>query len=511
MLGLSESGMGARDPRVPPAERKNLPIPFSDEEKARTWIKELRRRLLELKELGVAAFCCRPGSDTPEWIFPILGRGEGQSKAANAIIPLWAGLAQLDAVPKLAGAGFAGVFLPPTNLFEKGLLARFAEISRVFGEIIISLDEPLRGKRKFHGCDQATVQRGSKFLLWASAALGDGILVPMGFEYGLDNRLAHPVGAVKSWFELAAEHPFDLSEDIAAANAFITSQNNLFKPLAAVPLWPAGAGKILAAIRRSGDKNGIRVVLANPRMDRDLSLPASSVSREVGEFLPLKDALRPGPNLVPDDMLTLRAGELRILEGHRGAVIRSSEALVPAKEAVSAPRLVIEAVAPCVDGGRHPVKRIVGDAVHIECDAYAEGHDPIAVALLWRASDETPWREKLMTALGNDRWAADLPLERVGRYLFAIEAWRDEFAIYRRELQMKHEAGLPVALELKEGEAILFHALDGAGAEAAARLENLAERMKAADDPGRLAILLAAETAEIYAAAGSRAFKIRTR
>ena len=90
-----------------------------------------------------------------------------------------------------------------------------------------------------------------------------------------------------------------------------------------------------------------------------------------------------------------------------------------------------------------------------------------------------------MTPLGNDRWAADLPLERVGRYLFAIEAWRDEFAIYRIELQKKHEAGLPVALELKEGEAILFHALGRAGAEAAVRLENVAERLKTADDPGR--------------------------
>jgi len=31
MLGLSEGKMRARDPRVPPDERLNLPIPFSDE------------------------------------------------------------------------------------------------------------------------------------------------------------------------------------------------------------------------------------------------------------------------------------------------------------------------------------------------------------------------------------------------------------------------------------------------------------------------------------------------
>jgi starch synthase (maltosyl-transferring) len=508
MLGLSESGMGARDPRVPPAERQNLPIPFSDEEKARTWIDALRTRLLELEELGVAGFCCRPGPDMPEWIFPVLARG-GQSKAAGATVPLWASLARLDGVPKLAGVGFAGVFLPTGDLFEAGRLARLAEFSRIFTEIIISLDEPLSGRRRCQDSDQATVQKRSKFLLWASAALGDGILVPMGFEYGLDTRIARPVDAAKNWFELAAERPFDLSEDIAAANAFIASQSWQFKPSAAIPLWPAGAGKILAAVRRSGDRAGIRVVLANPRLDRDLSLPASSVSREVGEFLPLKDALRPGPNLAPDDILTLRAGELRVLEGRRAPVIRSSEAPAPAAEAVSAPRLIIEAVAPCVDGGRHAVKRVVGDAVHVECDAYGEGHDPIAVALLWRASDETVWRKKRMRPLGNDRWAGDLPLERVGRYLFDIQAWRDEFAIYRIELQKKHEAGLPVTLELKEGEAILFRALGRAGGEAATRLEKVADRLKTADDPGRLAILLAEETAEIYAEADSRAFKVQ--
>ena len=138
---------------------------------------------------------------------------------------------------------------------------------------------------------------------------------------------------------------------------------------------------------------------------------------------------------------------MRILEGRRTAAIRSREP--PATEA--GPRLIIEAVAPCLDSGRYAVKRIVGDVAHIECDAYAEGHDAIAVAVLWRAADETVWREKRMTPIGNDRWAADLPLDRVGRYLFGIEAWRDEFAIFRIELQKKHDAGLSLTLELKRG------------------------------------------------------------
>ncbi len=331
----------------------------------------------------------------------------------------------------------------------------------------------------------------------------------MGFEYGLDDRLAHPVDAAKSWFELAAKRNFDLSEEIAAANAFVATRSGQFKSSALAPLWPAGASQILAAVQRSDDKTRIRVMLANAAMDRDVSLPALSVSREIGEFLPLKDVLRPGPNLAPDEVLRLRAGEVRILEGCRATIIRSSEPHALPDNAISAPRLIIEAVTPTVDGGRHPVKRIVGDAVHVECDAYGEGHDPIEVALRWRASDEADWRETRMTALGNDRWAGNLPLERVGRYLFTIEAWRDEFAIYRSELYKKYGAGIPVVLELKEGEALLSHALGRASGVDAARLKTVTERLKAADDPGRVALLLAEETAEMYAAADSPAFRVQ--
>jgi starch synthase (maltosyl-transferring) len=500
-LGLSRSNMGARDPRITSEERLNLPIPFSEHNKALNWIYALRKRLLELQKLGVVGFWCRSERDTPDWIYPLLAEG-GQSEAGNARIPLWASAPRVDAVPKFDG--FAGVFLPAANVFEAGQLTQVAEASRAVGEIILSSQVPLRPSREFPDQDQAILQKRSKFLLWASAVLGNGILVPMGFEYGLEG------GAVNSWFELAVKRSFDLSEDIKAANAFMATHSAQFKPSTLAPLWPSGASQILAAVRRSDDKTRIRVVLANPAMDRSVSVPASSVSREIGEFLPLKDLLRSGPNLAPNEMLTLREGEVRLLEGHRAATIRSSEVRVPPTAAVSAPRIVIEAVTPCIDGGRHPVKRIVGDAVRIECDAYGEGHDPIEVALRWRASDETLWREKRMMALGNDRWAADLPLERVGRYVFTIEAWRDEFAVYRTELRKKYEAGVPVALELKEGEAILSHALDRAASEDAERLKTVVDRLKDADDPGQVAILLADETAEIYAAADSPAFRIRT-
>jgi starch synthase (maltosyl-transferring) len=504
-LGLSESKLGARDPRIAPANRRNLPIPLFDEAKAQTWILVLRQRLVELHELGVAGFCCRPGPDMAEWIFPLLVEGD-QSEARKTKIPLWASALRLDSRPL---QGLEGIYLPTASLFKTGEIGRVAETSHIYGEVILSAEAPLPQAREFSDQDHAVLEKKAQFLLWASAALGDGILIPMGFEYGLDGHLAHQFGATKGWFELAAKRSFDLSKDIIAANAFVAVQNAHFKSSTLAPLWPADASQILAAIRRSDDQARIRVVLANPSMDRDVSVPVSGVTREVGEFLPLKDVLRPGANLAPDEMLTLRAGDIRILEGFRATNIRSTQVRVPPDEAVSAPRIVIQEVSPCIDGGRHPVKRIVGDAVRIQCDAYGEGHDRIEVALRWRTADETLWREKRMAALGNDRWAADLPLERVGRYLFAIEAWRDEFAIYRSELKRKYEAGVPVVLELKEGEALLAHVLSRSSREDAARLRTVTKRLKAADDSARVAILLAEETAELYAAADSSAFRIR--
>ena len=38
-------------------------------------------------------------------------------------------------------------------------------------------------------------------------------------------------------------------------------------------------------------------------------------------------------------------------------------------------RVVIEDVRPSVDGGRFAVKRVVGESVVVECDAFADGHD----------------------------------------------------------------------------------------------------------------------------------------
>ena len=142
--------------------------------------------------------------------------------------------------------------------------------------------------------------------------------------------------------------------------------------------------------------------------------------------------------------------------------------------AAAAPRIGIEAVSPAVEDGRFPVKRIVGEVVEVTCDLICDGHDKLGAVLLWRAADEDAWTECRMTPLGNDRWMARFPLERMGRYVFAVEAWRDAFATFRDELEKKHAANVPIGLELEEGRILV----DRAGERAGGALSDLAERLQ---------------------------------
>jgi hypothetical protein len=67
------------------------------------------------------------------------------------------------------------------------------------------------------------------------------------------------------------------------------------------------------------------------------------------------------------------------------------------------PRVIIEAVASRrVDGGRFPIKRVVGEKVAVSADIYKEGHDKLAAVLKVRKVGEKRWQESPMT-LGRQR------------------------------------------------------------------------------------------------------------
>ncbi len=111
-------------------------------------------------------------------------------------------------------------------------------------------------------------------------------------------------------------------------------------------------------------------------------------------------------------------------------------------------RVIIEGVAPSVDGGHFPAKRAVGDVVAIEADIFADGHDLLSAVMLHRHESETAHSETRMTALVNDRWRAELPVDRLGFYYFTFEAWVDHFLTWHRDLKKRADADLEVQLRI---------------------------------------------------------------
>ena len=55
----------------------------------------------------------------------------------------------------------------------------------------------------------------------------------------------------------------------------------------------------------------------------------------------------------------------------------------------------------------------------------------------------------------NDRWTASFAPDEPVRYVYAIEAWTDTFATWRRDFLLKREAGQKLDLEAKEGRELL--------------------------------------------------------
>jgi starch synthase (maltosyl-transferring) len=122
---------------------------------------------------------------------------------------------------------------------------------------------------------------------------------------------------------------------------------------------------------------------------------------------------------------------------------------------LSGSRLYIEDVYPAVDGGRFAVKRTAGEIVQVWADIFRDGHAVLAAELAWRREAADRWSRVAMRFDGNDRWTADFTPERPGRYVYAIEAWTDVFATWRRDYLAKREAGLDVSLEAMEGRQLL--------------------------------------------------------
>ncbi|MBI2491760.1 MAG: alpha-1,4-glucan--maltose-1-phosphate maltosyltransferase [Candidatus Rokubacteria bacterium] len=161
--------------------------------------------------------------------------------------------------------------------------------------------------------------------------------------------------------------------------------------------------------------------------------------------------------------------------------------------------VVIEHVAPAVDGGRWPVKRAAGEVVEVSADIFKDGHDVLVAWLKYRRAAESAWRETPMVHVDNDRWAGRFTLDANARWVFTIEALPDPFRSWLADLAKRHAAGQDAVSELREGVALIRAAVPrvtgadgGALAAWAARLERASDQaaaVAAAAEPGLAALM----------------------
>jgi starch synthase (maltosyl-transferring) len=153
--------------------------------------------------------------------------------------------------------------------------------------------------------------------------------------------------------------------------------------------------------------------------------------------------------------------------------------------------IVIEAVRPSVECGLYRAKAIVGDRVTVTADIFRDGTAELRGVIRYRKAGTTRWSEAPLRHEGNDAWSGDFVPDKVGRFQYAIEAWTDDFATWRRDLLKKVDAGQDVSLELQEGAVIIDQRIEKASARDKKKLADAATKLRTpaskgpADKPDR--------------------------
>jgi len=145
--------------------------------------------------------------------------------------------------------------------------------------------------------------------------------------------------------------------------------------------------------------------------------------------------------------------------------------------------VVIENVEPCLDGGRYPIKRVIGQVLNVSADIFKEGHDQICANLKWRKIGDQEWNWTPMRPFENDRWEGVCHFIENALHEYTIEAWEDRFKSWQVEYAKKYGAGnTALRTELDEGSILIQQAVTRATRKQDKdRLNVFARQLKSAD------------------------------
>lgn len=494
----------ALDPRTAPTDAGGTWHRL-DPEAADQRFAEWRDRIRRFSQAGVTGFRCLSLDRVPVEIWADVisdARSNGRSPKFLAFTPG----TDFALRRRLSGIGFDGCFssFGWWDLKESWFEEEY-RLQQAFG-LQVHFPEAPYAKRLAHGMDgREVLERRSTRALQLAAALGGGLLIPMGFEFGASLPLDPTYGNGAGLRALRQGGAFDLSGEIRSANTALARLD----PKGAAPSIRVDADGPMTVVSRTDAADPLTartmdLVIISRDLRRAITLPRQALREIASPFLPALD--KAGAKLLP--------GEVRLLATSKAPAIKAQAAEMTAAEAAASPRIAIEKITPAVDGGRFPVKRVVGDIVTVEADIFADGHDLIAAALFFRAEDEDGWRETRMALVENDRWRASFPLDRNGRHQFYVEAWKNPFAIYRYELGKKHEARLDLRLELMEGQALIERAVREPAATMAPAARNelaaLLDQLRAADERRKIEILMSSYASRLMDLADRRPFRVRS-
>ncbi|WP_231712331.1 maltotransferase domain-containing protein [Vineibacter terrae] len=502
------------DPRLPQAERFVVhprAEAWSPGGPLGTWWEGRLRRWIDA---GATGFRCESPHRAPADALRTLIAAARHHRQQTLFIAWTPGLARQDQAA-LAGSGF-DLTVASTAWWDyraEWLLDEDATLRSIAPPL--GLAEPPFGTRLAEGCSDAVLlHRRYKRAVMFAAAYGTGWIAPMGIEFASPRRLDCTHDQADDFQALREAPLLDCTADIKAANTLSASTPPVVAPAASqLVSSPRAAVAAVLQSSRADNPGSTRLILANADLGQANRIDAASLlMRSADHGVRYRSLLPPqGEALSPDKETSLAAGEVRLLAAETVTALlskrRSGRAAVD--KACSAPRVVLEQISPAVDGGRFPVKRLIGDLVTVEADIFSDGHGILRAVLRWRHDDESDWREQRMEPVINDRWRAAFPLERLGRYVFTIEAWCDAFATYRDELTKKYAAGRTVDLEIEEGRVLIAQAAQRMSGEAAGALEQIAAAIPGQAPAQQIALLLAEATADLMAQADDRPFKYR--
>jgi starch synthase (maltosyl-transferring) len=480
--------------------------PTVAKELAGWWIERLTR----LIRAGVAGFGCQEPHLVPPIIWRHVISAIRQSFPDCRFLAWTPGLDWPD-IAGLRGVGFDAAYSSAAWWDGRASwLVEEHELLRGIGSVIGCPEAPFGSRLSRRPETVAGHRLPYRHMLLRAAATGDGLMVPMGFEFAADRDMDRRGGAPDDLAGARANCSSGVVADIREANT-LADQLAEIGVRGEMRTLTDPAEPVTALLRSDAAdvrqaRNAI-VVMINPDLQRAHALSFA--------LDPLPAAA--GAGLVAENVVygageasgVLDNGEVRIVRARRAGQMDLRPAKVKPAKLATLPRIVIDNVLPAVDGGRFAAKRVIGEAVFIEADVFADGHAFLAVELMWRAADEDDWRRAPMQLLGNDRWQATIAPDRIGRYEFTVEAWWDTYGTFCRDLDLKRAAAADLRVEIAEGRQILERARDRAETGVSKVIASALNWLRDASVETSVDVLLCLDLREVMREADERHFRYR--